>query len=160
MGSSGTMDRTHVSWIGRQVLYHWATREALNACVWKFSYLVSLWEANTAYPYESWWFQLWIFFSLVLIVWAWECKEYWFTHQKHQPYILNQRPYRERGTLGNPFWGQEIAAVTTAVCFHCHWRQGYRYSILYLFLVVTVVGKSAVLNDRSFLDGRSEKQKV
>ena len=71
---------------------------------------------------------------------------------------MNQRPYREGGTLGNHFWGQETAAVITAVCFHHHWRQGYSYSILYPLPVVTVVGKSGVPNDPSFLDGKLEKQ--
>ena len=30
VGSSQTWDRTHVSCIGRQILYHWASRKALN----------------------------------------------------------------------------------------------------------------------------------
>ena len=29
-GSSGPRDWTHISWIGRRILYHWATREALH----------------------------------------------------------------------------------------------------------------------------------
>ena len=29
VGSSKTRDQTHVSWIGRQILYLWVTREAL-----------------------------------------------------------------------------------------------------------------------------------
>ena len=28
MGSSRPRDRTHISWIGRQIFYHWATKEA------------------------------------------------------------------------------------------------------------------------------------
>ena len=28
MGSSRPRDRTHISWIGRQIFYHWATRKA------------------------------------------------------------------------------------------------------------------------------------
>ena len=39
MGSSWTRDWACISCIGRQVLYHWATREApesLNHCIWQF----------------------------------------------------------------------------------------------------------------------------
>ena len=33
VGSSKTKEETHVSWIGRQILYHRATREALKYCL-------------------------------------------------------------------------------------------------------------------------------
>ena len=32
VGSSQIRDRTHMSWIGRWILYHWATREAQEMC--------------------------------------------------------------------------------------------------------------------------------
>ena len=41
MGSSRIRDWTHISWIGRWILYHWTTREAQSECfclecTWKF----------------------------------------------------------------------------------------------------------------------------
>ena len=39
VGSSPTRDRTHVSCIGRQILHHWATREALMWTIYKKSLL-------------------------------------------------------------------------------------------------------------------------
>ena len=44
-GSSWTRDQTHVSCIGRRVLYHWATRETLWHCVF-FAFDKWLWAAT------------------------------------------------------------------------------------------------------------------
>ena len=48
-GSSRPRDQTHISCIGRQILYRWATREALHiACVYLFHEIKVLW--NSGYP--------------------------------------------------------------------------------------------------------------
>ena len=41
VGSLRTRNRTHVSWIGRCILYHWATREvSAEQCLWFLSILI------------------------------------------------------------------------------------------------------------------------
>ena len=47
--SSRPRDQTHISCIGRQILYHWATREALHiACVYLFHEIKVLWNSGYA----------------------------------------------------------------------------------------------------------------
>ena len=63
VGSSQLRDRTHVSCIGRVILYHWATREIQESafCFYNFSLLFSVF---IDFCYSAW--SLWIFLFLVL----------------------------------------------------------------------------------------------
>ena len=54
VGSSWIRDRTHVSCTGRQVLYHWVTREALGAIVTKWFIHLILETLSSRPPCFSW----------------------------------------------------------------------------------------------------------